>query len=87
MPIDVHIRNTVETDAIAAFSGEEGSSSGSRVPDIEFTGFAVSNVLSSCCSVSESLNSDIPFFYLWYTESAVIANLGVSPLVLFPGIA
>ena len=52
---DVHIRITVETDAIAASSVDKCLISGSPVHDVKFTGFAVSDVLSSCCSVFGSL--------------------------------
>ena len=56
---DVHCRNTVETDAIAASSVDACLISGSPVLDVEFTGFAVSDVLIPCCYVFGSLNSDI----------------------------
>ena len=63
--VDVHIRNTIETDTIAVSSVDECLSSSSPVYDFEFTGSAVSNVLSSCCSVFGSLNSGIACVYLW----------------------
>ena len=43
---NVPIRNTVETDAIAASSVDDSLSSGSPVHDVELTGFAVSDVLN-----------------------------------------
>ena len=67
---DVHIRTTVKTDAIAASSVDACLNSGSPVHDVEFTGFAVSDLLSPCCSVFGSLNPNISFFYPWKTESA-----------------
>ena len=67
---DVHIRTTLETDAIAASSVDACLISGSPVHDVKFTGFAVSDVLSRYCSVFGSLNSDVSFFYPWNTESA-----------------
>ena len=78
---DVHIRNTVETDANAASSVDACLISGSPVLDVEFTGFAVSDVLSPCCSVFGSLNSDISLFYPWHTKSAIIAGLGTGPKI------
>ena len=77
----MHIRNTPETDAIAASSVDECLISGSLVYDVEFTGFAVGDVVSPCFSVFGSLNFDIPFFYPWHNESAVIAALGPGPPV------
>ena len=59
---DVHNRTTVETDAIASSSVDDCLSSGSSVHDVELTGFTVSNISSLCCSVSGSLDFDIPFF-------------------------
>ena len=78
---DVHIRNTVETDANAASSVDACLIPGSPVLDVVFTGFVVSDVLSPCCSVFGSLNSDISFFYPWHTKSAVISGLGPGPIV------
>ena len=78
---DVHIWTTVETDAIATSSVDDCLSSCSPVHDVELSGFVVSNVLSLCCSVYGSLDSDIPFFYPWRTESADIAGLGPGPSV------
>ena len=52
---DVHIRTTVETDAIGASSVDDSLSSGSPVHDVELTGFAVSDVLNHCYFVSRSL--------------------------------
>ena len=65
----MHIRTTVETDAIAASSVNKCLIFGSPVHDGKLSGFAVSDVLSPCCSVFGSLNSDISFFYPWNTES------------------
>ena len=59
---DLHIRNTVETDAIATSSVDEYLIYGSPVHDVEFT------VLSPYCSVLGSLNSSISFFYPWHTS-------------------
>ena len=76
---DVHIRTTVETDAIGASSVDDFLSSGSPVHDVELTGFAVSDVLNHCYFVSRYLDSDIPFFYPGHTKSAVVAGLGPGP--------
>ena len=81
---DVHIRNTLKTNAIAASSVDECLISGSPVYDVKLTGFAVSDVLSPCCSVFGSLNSDISFFYPWHTKSAVITGFGPGPPVPGP---
>ena len=80
---NMHIQTTVKTDGIATSSVDECMISGSLVHDIESTGSAVSNVLSPCCPVSKSLNSYIPFFYLWHTKSAIIAGLEHDPPVHF----
>ena len=76
---NVHIWTTVETDAIAASSIDNSLSSGSPVPDVELTGFAVSDALNPCYFVSRSLDSDIPFFYPGHTKSAVVAGLFPGP--------
>ena len=81
---DVHIWNTVETDAIAASSVDDSLSSGSPVHDVELTGFAVSNVLNPCYFVSRSLDPDIPFFYPGHSKSAIVAGLGPGSHVLGP---
>ena len=78
---DVHIWTTVETDAIAASSIDDSSSSGSPVHDVELTGLPVSDVLNPCYFVSRSLDSDIPFFYPGHTKSAVVAGWGPGPPV------
>ena len=78
---DVHIWTTVKTDAISASSVDECWICCSPVLDAEFTGFAVSDVLSPCCSVFGSLSPNIFFFYSWHSESAVYANLGLGSLV------
>ena len=76
---NVHIRITIERDAIAASSVDACLISGSPVHDVEFTGFDVSDVLSHCCSVFGSLYSVFFFFYPWHTQSAVIAGLSPGP--------
>ena len=78
---NVHIRTTVETDAIAESSVDECSISGSSVLDVKLSGFAVSDVLSPCCSVFGSLNPNISSFYPWHTKSAGIAGLLPGPSV------
>ena len=78
---DVHSRNTVKTDAIAASSVDACLISGSPVLDVEFTGFAVSNVLIPCCSVFGFLNSDIS------STLSILSQLSLlvwAPVLQFP---